>query len=419
MLAAALALALATAQSPPPVVHPLDGLPIKTVTVSGLRHLDESVVTQQIQTKPGGLFSEEVAARDVVRLERLRVFSSISITPRQVSDGVEVAVTTVETPRLFPALSLAITDESGVSVGPAVKLVNIAGRPIDVGIVSQFGGNTVLAFSETSPLFTHRRLWHSASLALRDRTNRLESFRERSLDLDARAGVHGGNTWQLGGIFQLYNVYADDSSVTLSGEDRDSFPGFGGVFIQDTRNSLTTPRRGWWNTVDVVKHVGSGTYTTLNLDLRRYQPVTGRQSLVTTVLLSLQSGQTGSDIPAYLDYPIGGENSVRGWGFAARRGKDQFITTLEYRHMTWPTRAFHLGGANLYAGVAIAVFADVGSAWTESNDFSRNTIAGGGVGLRLFVPFVDMIRLDFSFGDGFQTAVGINEKAVAQRGRVR
>jgi len=35
------------------------------------------------------------------------------------------------------------------------------------------------------------------------------------------------------------------------------------------------------------------------------------------------------------------------------------------------------------------------------------------------VPFVDVIRLDFAVGNGFHTVVGINDKAVAQRNRVR
>jgi len=61
-----------------------------------------------------------------------------------------------------------------------------------------------------------------------------------------------------------------------------------------------------------------------------------------------------------------------------------------------------------------------GSAWNGADDdFSGNAIAGAGVGLRFFVPFVDVIRLDFSIGNGFHSTVGINDKAVAQRNRVR
>ena len=68
----------------------------------------------------------------------------------------------------------------------------------------------------------------------------------------------------------------------------------------------------------------------------------------------------------------------------------------------------------------MAAFADAGTAWSHSDDFSSGVIAGGGIGLRVFFPFVNMIRLDFALGDGDAHAhFGINEKAVAQRNRVR
>jgi outer membrane translocation and assembly module TamA len=84
-----------------------------------------------------------------------------------------------------------------------------------------------------------------------------------------------------------------------------------------------------------------------------------------------------------------------------------------------PTRTFHVFGFNLYSGLAIAAFTDIGTAWDDAG-FSDNAIGGGGIGLRLFVPFVNMIRLDFAFGDGHAHGlIGINEKAVAARNRVR
>ncbi len=59
------------------------------------------------------------------------------------------------------------------------------------------------------------------------------------------------------------------------------------------------------------------------------------------------------------------------------------------------------------------------AAWDDSDGFSDGFISGGGIGLRLFVPYVNMIRLDLSIGSGVHGQLGINEKAVAQRNRVR
>ena len=66
-----------------------------------------------------------------------------------------------------------------------------------------------------------------------------------------------------------------------------------------------------------------------------------------------------------------------------------------------------LAGVLMNLLLAFAIFAAI--AW----------LATPYVGLRFFVPFVDVIRLDFSVGNGFHSTVGINDKAVAQRNRVR
>jgi outer membrane translocation and assembly module TamA len=144
-----------------------------------------------------------------------------------------------------------------------------------------------------------------------------------------------------------------------------------------------------------------------------------REVIVATALVTVQSGRDGVDLPAYADYALGGENTVRGWGFASRRGKNQFISTVEYRYTAVPTRSFRVFGANVYAGVALAGFVDVGSAWGHSDAFSDGLIAGAGIGLRVYVPYVSMLRLDLSVGDGVLGGFGIDEKAVAQRSRVR
>ena len=84
-----------------------------------------------------------------------------------------------------------------------------------------------------------------------------------------------------------------------------------------------------------------------------------------------------------------------------------------------PTRSFRVFGLNFYGGLAVAAFGDFGAAWDDPDGFSDGFISGGGIGLRLFVPYVNMIRLDLSIGSGVHGQLGINEKAVAQRNRVR
>ena len=81
-----------------------------------------------------------------------------------------------------------------------------------------------------------------------------------------------------------------------------------------------------------------------------------------------------------------------------------------------------LGGAGVGAFL-FAVFLDAGTAWTDdSDDFHRSWIGGGGIGLRLALPSMVVVRLDIAVGQngaGVSFAIGSREKAEAARDRVR
>jgi outer membrane protein assembly factor BamA len=414
-----LVLALSLLAVPAFAQAPLEGKTIVAVKVAGLNHIKESVVLEQILSVPGQPYHRAVADRDIVRLDRLGVFGAIAITAVAVADGVRVDVTLTETPHIIPAVAIAVTDENGVSAGPAVKMTSIKGHPIDVGVTTRFGGETLGQFHETSQPMTNRRLWHDVHLSLSDHYNKLDDFNQRSVDFDSRVGARLSEEWRAGAIFKYYTTGSDVSGLTLDPDNFDRFFSYGAVTEYDDRDSWREPARGWFASADAMYTTGSGQYATVDLDVRRYNPVARRQTIVTTALLTMQSGVDGVDLPTYSDYALGGENTVRGHGFGARRGKNQLISTLEYRYSILPTRSLKVGGGNFYAGLAFAAFGDVGSAWSDSDGFSDGVIGGYGIGLRLYIPYVNMVRLDLSFGDGAHGGFGINEKAVAQRNRVR
>ena len=127
-----------------------EGTTIAAVTVTGLRHIKESVVLEQIESRPGRPYSQAVADLDRVRLDRLGVFSDITMTPVTTGDALSVNVVVVETLRVLPAVSIAVTDENGTSAGPALKLLSVRGHPHEVSLTARFGGSTLFEFSETS-----------------------------------------------------------------------------------------------------------------------------------------------------------------------------------------------------------------------------------------------------------------------------
>jgi outer membrane protein assembly factor BamA len=124
-----------------------------------------------------------------------------------------------------------------------------------------------------------------------------------------------------------------------------------------------------------------------------------------------------------MEYILGGGNTIRGWSFGSRNGKNQFINTAEYRYTLVKPRSVSVSSFHVHVGLQLAVYGDFGQAWSEADEFRWEDFIGGyGFGLRILVPFVNMIRMDFAWGEpgkGMSFYIAIWEKAVMQRFRVR
>jgi outer membrane protein insertion porin family len=399
-----------------------NGATIRAIVVTGLQHVHEQIVREQLDVRIGDTFDDDLIQRNIQRLDRLGVFSRIDIDAAAETGGVRLTVSVVETLRVLPAVSIGVSDADGVSAGPTIRLLSIGGRPHEISMTARFGGSTLVEFKEISPYLYSHRLWHSVRATFEDRQNTLDDFGQQSVEVDGQVGARLSERSKIGAAFNLFTVSSDVPGKTLSSSDRDWFAGAGALYDYDTRNLPTNPTRGWWNSADFLWRGGSGSYVTVNLDARRYQPLADRHTLVASTLLTLQSGTVGDDVPIYGDYSLGGENTVRGWPFGSRRGKNQFINTVEYRYVLVPTRNLRVFGINLYGGLAAAVFGDLGAVWSDPDELLDRFIGGGGIGLRIVFPFVNLVRLDLAFGQPngnplFQ--LGVNEKFVAQRNRVR
>jgi outer membrane translocation and assembly module TamA len=70
----------------------------------------------------------------------------------------------------------------------------------------------------------------------------------------------------------------------------------------------------------------------------------------------------------------------------------------------------------------VAGFGDLGLAWNVRSDLEASPMLDGyGFGLRVLVPFVDVIRLDGAWGEPAEGATayfGVSLKATRQRQRV-
>jgi outer membrane protein assembly factor BamA len=402
------------------------GRTIREIRIQGLRITHESVVRDQLASRVGHVYTEETERNDYRWLDRLKVFSSISESAAVTGDEVVLAIEVREFPVFLPYPTLNITRENHVSGGLGGRMPSLMRSAVALTGSAKFGGLTEADVSLRAPWRLRHREWYAAKYNYRDRINKQDSFRENSHELNLGFGLSPHPDWMVSGRFSFLSMGSDIPGITLSPTNRDNTPAIGAVAEYDGRDSVSDTHRGWQTIFDVAQNGGflggDGDFLTTQVDVRRYQPLGARHILAVFSFVTLQSGVVGKDVPVYRDYQIGGTNTVRGWNDNARIGNNQFINTVEYRYEVVPPTAFRVYKFHLYAGLQLAAFADLGTAWSESRDFTRNMIAGGGFGFRILVPFVDTIRMDFGFGQsgtGIHPHIYIREKPQYTRDRIR
>jgi outer membrane protein assembly factor BamA len=405
----------------------LRGKIVKEIRISKLKYTKEKVVTRELASKVGEPYSEEKVSNDKLNLDRLRIFTSIEIEAIENGEGVILEVNLVETFPFLPTISLDVSEENGVSAGPGFRALNLFGRAISLSAAARFGGSTSVSAKMESPWTVGHPVGYVGEYTYMDRFNEIDDFHEVSNALDARVGYFLGKRGRIGGSFSFLSVNSETDGITLSPSNTDQIPGLEFFIGFDSRDLDSDPHHGWWAEFVLGKSGkflgGDGNFWTYIFDVRRYQPLGDRHTLDFYSLTTLRSGQVDVDIPTYLEFDLGGSNTIRGWTLGSSSGKNQFINTIQYRYDVMKRRPFRVKGISLFMGLQAAVFSDFGIAWRDSSEFSYDNFIGGiGVGLRVLIPFVDVIRLDLAWGEpdrGVHNYFAIEPKADRQRRRVR
>ncbi len=408
----------------PTDVEQLYGKRLKEIRLSALRYTQRDIIIRELASRLGEPYLKENAEKDLKRLDRLGIFSDITIEAIEDGDEVVLAIEVKETLPYLPTISLEVNDENGLSIGPGFKSINLLGRDISFSASARFGGATNIGTTLENPWFAGNHRSYRLEFDQRDRRNELDNFAEISTEINLRLGSWVGEHGRIGGHFNFLSLGSDTAGTTLSTSNRDNTPSLAFFIGYDSRDFWTSPHQGWWNEVEVSQNGGflggDGDFLRVHFDVRRFQPLADRHTLALFSLTTLQTGAVGVEIPIYQDFHLGGTNSIRGWELGSTSGKNQFINTIEYRYDLMVPKAWSVFGVHFYTGLQIALFGDLGIAWEDSQ--GNRWLDGYGFGLRLLLPFVDVIRVDFAFGEpgkGLNSQIGIGSKAIKQRGRIR
>ncbi|MEE2658423.1 MAG: BamA/TamA family outer membrane protein [Candidatus Latescibacterota bacterium] len=407
-----------------------EGRNITAVELAGNRFTHSYVVYRELSTRSGQPLSADSLRADLDRLDNLDIFSSVRV---RIDDeggaGIRLVLLLRELPPVVPYISYDVTDQDGWSFGPEVKAVNLLGRDVFLTGNALFGGRTTYLLGFSHPWIAGNHLSVDLDVVGFTRDNELDGFEEESLEITPRIGTWVGRHGRASVAASYLRVSADESGHTLSADDEDVLVRLGGRIGYDSRDRWSNPLRGWWNELELWKTggllPGDGDYWSARVDLRRYQPITKRHTLVLASLWSLQSGRVGRDLPSYFDYHLGGANTIRGYLLGdlgpELHGANEWLATLEYRFALVASREIVLFDLTVDFGLAGAVFADSGIAWDDRDEIELSrSRSSAGIGLRLLMPAIDMMRLDLAFGaSGAQIHFAAYSKLVAQRFRLR
>ena len=330
----------------------LEGIIVREIRVTGLSKLSPGDVERHLATRVGEPFHQATLLLDRRRLDELRLFADVSLQPRLDNEGVILEVTVSETLRVLPVVVIRVTDENGISAGPGVRTINLLGHRAQFGGTLRFGGETAVAVTADSTTITPgARAWH-VGFSDSSRRNELYDFDEHATTVDARLSRNWKHGLRTGGAAEVMALDTGTSGASLSPDGTDVITTVGGFITVDTLDSSTDPRAGTWAEFQIDRLLGDASSWTFTVDGRRFQRLSARHGLGLFSLASLQTGEVGNTLPEYLQYALGGGNSVRGWDLGARRGRNQFIGTFEYTYVACPVSAFTVAGVNLYVGAA-------------------------------------------------------------------
>jgi outer membrane protein assembly factor BamA len=402
-----------------------EGRIIDEIRVVGAKHTKEYIITRELASRPGEPLLEKNIKEDDENLDALGVFSVIKIYPVEEEGKLILTVEVRETFRYLPTVSLKIDDENGISIGGGLKSTNLFGRAMSFSGTILFGGATTVVLWARDNWVVGDHIGYDLSYFHRDRRNELYNFEEFADEVFLTFLGRLRRRGRLGVRTSFQSIKSDTDGKTLDPDNRDNILSAGIILGYDSRDYISNPHTGWYSSIDGSRVWSLDTgraHWSGNVDVWRYIQISGPHILGLFSLFTATSGRVGVEIAEWQQYSLGGTSTIRGWDIGKRFGRNQFINTIEYRYNVLEPKHFDFFGVNASLGVQIAAFGDAGAVWTERDQFTKSWIAGGGVGLRLILPYVGLARMDFGWGQsrsGVIVHLGAMEKAEKARMRVR
>ncbi len=383
----------------------LEGKPIRQVLVLGNNRTQEVVFTREMRVQEGLPFHAEDLWRDWERIVDLGLFAEVEVDAVPSDDGVLVVVSVHERPSWFiaPIMDYDI-DERAFTFGARSRVRNIGGMNRTFRSSARVGEVDRFNFSWESPWLGHRR--QSLFLGLEVELPRPEVDELRTSRLEANTTKFLGDylRTRMGLTFLTrLELLKRDGTHPLGPVDQWS-PAVGMGWSRDKRNVRIDPRRGTF--ASAIGELVTGTdddlhYGRLFLDTRGFLAI-GRPFVVATRLGAVL---TNGRVPDYREVGVGGPASIRGQPDDVERGTNIARGSLELRFPMLPRQRFALPIpfvpkriSNVDIRLDGELFLDSATAWQDRAGLeSARFRHGAGVGIRIFMPIIELVRLEVAF----------------------
>ncbi|MEZ4648777.1 MAG: BamA/TamA family outer membrane protein [Candidatus Eisenbacteria bacterium] len=375
--------------------------PLEAVEVVGLDRTRDFVVRRELRAESGSPVKWSEVESDRLRLLDTGLFADVRTEVRRDSAEGRPVLTYALEERFALALlpRLDYDPEEGWSYGLYFTDRNFRGRAERLSARGAWGQKRIAAVGYGIPWVAGRRLGLGLSLFISDSEKSREEIRQRKYgvawsvsparDYARRASLFGGQE-------QARTRPIDASDPEAPPRESEDHRWLGLQLSLDTREYRVQARGGQVVRVAATQHGGflggDAEFVRYNLDGLLVLPTPGNTSFAVASRASLSDGH----VPTYLRQSLGGVNTLRGYEQSEFGGESRWIGWAELRVPVLAKRTFRAYGRIFDVAADLTAFTDVGSIW-DGDALMRGEVEalwGGGVGLALFVPWVDIARIE-------------------------
>ncbi|HSY73962.1 MAG TPA: outer membrane protein assembly factor BamA [Dongiaceae bacterium] len=412
---------------------------VEKIDIQGNLKTKDNVIRRELAISPGETFDMVRVKLSKQRLEGLQYFDKVDMDPEPTDPPIAG--------RKNLEINVEEQNTGNFTVGAGFSSVNslTAFAEVTQGNFDLFhppyftgGGQKMRLFIQlgteeqdyelefTEPWFLNRKLALDVDLY----RHQLNFESPHNIFDETRTGVRVGLTRALGSDFLIGSVSytLEDVGITLNTPYHGYIPDppnppitpnapnailsqvgdhifnrFGASLAYDTRNSSELPNHGQRTEIDPQLSIGdNNTYAKVELKTAWYFPGLFKGHVLEAIGRGgIAQGLTGGDVPFYDRYYLGGLYSLRGFqfrnisprepGFSGVSepigGDSYWFGSLEYSIPIFEKQS----GPSL----RFALFYDVGDVGAKSYSFSGNFDDNWGMGLRLNIPHLGPLRLDY------------------------